>query len=144
MENDISSDFHRSTGTAFVRDPDKVPFGVCGIAKKAARFTTGMELWEVRRNDARGAWSAERTKVGKVGTMTEPKMERSEAGRKWRMGNALLNMDGRKYGKRPKEVSEIRVNEHGSSHAADSEVRSFGNAVLSRGVGDGLFIDNAM
>jgi hypothetical protein len=46
--------------------------------------------------------------------------------------------------KRPEIVTEVRVNEHGTSHAANSEVCAFGNAILGRGVRNRFLVGDAM
>jgi hypothetical protein len=52
----------------------------------------------------------------------------------------LFDVGSSKDCKRPKEVAEVHVNEHGMGHVADCEIRVFGNAVLGWRVWDCLFI----
>lgn len=60
------------------------------------------------------------------------------------MWDTLFNVCCRQYCERPEEVTKVCVDKHGAGHAADSEVCSFGDAVLGRGVRDGFLVCDAV
>ena len=60
------------------------------------------------------------------------------------MRNALFDVGGGKDGEGPEPVAKVGVDQHGSGHAAEGEVRSFGNAVLGWRIRDRFFVGDTV
>jgi hypothetical protein len=60
------------------------------------------------------------------------------------MGKALFDVHSGLYGKRPKEVTEISIDEHGATHTTNGETCALGYTILGWGIRYSLFIGDTL
>ena len=59
------------------------------------------------------------------------------------MRDAVFDVYGCLYGKRPEPITEVGINEEGTRHRCKGKVATFSDAVLVGSIGDGFFVGNA-